>query len=163
MSMFHLDPNLVLEPFDAPDALSALRFMASRLVALGYVKESYPEAVVQREQEFPTGLPTAGAGVAIPHCDAEHVITPTIAVCTLVHPVSFGVMGSEDDQVSVEIIIMLALNDPSEQLDTLKRVATMVENPDVLTALKSAGSQGAVIRLLSTYFSPGNEPEGGEF
>jgi PTS system galactitol-specific IIA component len=118
------------------------------MVALGYVKSTYPDAVVAREGEYPTGLPTDGAGVAIPHCDASQVIVPTLAVATLAEPVLFGAMGGGPAQVPVEVIIMLAINDPSAQLDVLRQISNIVQNPALLRRLKHAGTDKEVIQVL---------------
>ena len=53
------------------------------LEAAGMVRPTFAAALARRESNYPTGLPVSG-GVAIPHTDAEHVITDTIAVATLV-------------------------------------------------------------------------------
>jgi PTS system galactitol-specific IIA component len=39
----------------------------------GYVKDSYTQAVLDREIIFPTGLQTKSLGFAIPQTDADHV------------------------------------------------------------------------------------------
>ena len=152
MATIALDSGLVLGPIKAKDAEGALRYIAEHLVRLGYAKETYPDAVIAREQEYPTGLPTNGAGVAIPHCDADHVIKPAIAVCTLSSPVTFGVMGEKDATVQVDIILMLAINDPTSQLDVLRRVSLMVQHAKTLNALKSAPCKEEVMRILRQVF-----------
>ncbi|HHW17294.1 MAG TPA: PTS sugar transporter subunit IIA [Firmicutes bacterium] len=153
MAEFELDSNLVIGPFEAKDATQALRYIAEHLVRLGYVKETYPDAVISREKEFPTGLPTNGPGVAIPHCDPSHVIKPAIAVATLAHPVPFGLMGGKQATVPVDIIMMLAINDPSTQIDILRQVSLMVQNPRILNSLKSATCQREVIKILKNVFT----------
>jgi PTS system galactitol-specific IIA component len=147
-----LDTELVVGPFEAENAEQALRRIAMALVERGYALASFADAIVAREKEFPTGLPVEVTGVAIPHCDMEHVIRPAIAVGTLTHPVDFGVMGSVDETVPVDIIIMLAINDPSGQIEVLRRVSEMTLDGDVLTALKAASTKEEVVRVLEPIF-----------
>ena len=77
----------------------ALAELAKMLMANNYVHASFAQAVLHRENEFPTGLPTNPVGVAIPHTDIEHVISPAIAVSILANPVQFNEMGNPDNQV----------------------------------------------------------------
>lgn len=146
------DPNLILESVYAKTADEAVRKVAEHLVRLGYAKGSYPDAVVKREHEFPTGLPTNGVGVAIPHCDAHHVLNPAIAVARLSNPVRFGVMGSKDATVMVDIIFMLAINEPSSQIDTLRQLSLMVQDSGLLATLKNASDGEEVMRILQSFF-----------
>lgn len=59
------------EQFKTSDELFAS--ICPKLLAGGWVKESFQEAVIAREKVFSTGLQTEPVAVAIPHTDAEHV------------------------------------------------------------------------------------------
>ena len=82
--------------------------LGETLIKEGYAKESYIQALITREQEFPTGLDVDGVGVAIPHTDVSHVIKPGIAIAVLEKPIDFIQMGSDDDHVQVEIIFYVS-------------------------------------------------------
>ena len=154
MSILVLDKELILGPIDARTDEAAIRKVARALRRAGYVGAGYTNAVLKREREFPTGLPTEGAGVAIPHCDAGHVLKPTVACATLLHPVKFGLMAGEDGEtVDVDIILMLAIQDPQEQLDVLKRVCTVVQDPELLITLKAATDKEQVLHILERVFA----------
>ena len=60
----------------AKNQQEALTFLANQLVRQGAVKASYPEAIVQREVEFPTGLQTKDGGIALPHTDPVRCTPP---------------------------------------------------------------------------------------
>ena len=67
----HIDPEAILLGVDADTSEAVIRQLASRLETLGYVKPSYADAVVKREQTMPTGLPLGLAdNVAVPHTEA---------------------------------------------------------------------------------------------
>ena len=53
-----LNEDLVLMEVDAKDKFDLLRQAAQCLQTHGYVKESYADAVIEREKVFATGLPT---------------------------------------------------------------------------------------------------------
>ncbi|HHX26734.1 MAG TPA: PTS sugar transporter subunit IIA [Firmicutes bacterium] len=152
MSQFIIDESLVIGPFRAKDNTEAITYVAQHLVRLGHVKSSYPHAVIAREQEFPTGLSTGEIGVAIPHCDSEHVIEPAVAVAILDAPVQFRAMDDNRNTVSVDIILMLAIKDPSTQIDILRRVSGLVQSPAILKSLKMASSHTDIIKILRSVF-----------
>jgi 5'-methylthioadenosine phosphorylase len=108
-----------------------------------------PEAVLAREAEFPTGLPTEPIGVAIPHADVEHVVTTTVALATLARPVVFHQMGGEDhDTVAVSIIVMLAVAEPKAQVAYLSRVIGAIQDADLCRALVAADDVEQVLDIF---------------
>ena len=77
----HIDPEAILLGVDADTSEAVIRQLASRLETLGYVKPSYADAVVKREQTMPTGLPLGLAeNVAVPHTDPVHVNRAGVAL-----------------------------------------------------------------------------------
>ena len=68
------DPALVRLQVEASDKREAVSALAEALRAAGKVRESFFEAVLEREVAYPTGLPTPGAAIAIPHTDVHHSI-----------------------------------------------------------------------------------------
>jgi PTS system galactitol-specific IIA component len=89
-----INADIVMLNEDIVEKDNILALMANRLIDKGYTKQSYLQAVLNREKEYPTGLPTNGVGVAIPHADTKYVLKPGIAVATLKSPVKFNVMGN---------------------------------------------------------------------
>lgn len=80
----------------------ALHIIASKMYQKGIVTKDYEEHVIQREKEFPTGLPLNGYKVAIPHTDSRYVKKTRICVASLSEPIEFQVMGgSQEKPVSV--------------------------------------------------------------
>jgi PTS system galactitol-specific IIA component len=116
----------------------ALLFIAEDMKRQGFVKESYPEAVLQRETVFPTGLQTKVCGVAIPHTDTVHVIQEAVYFATLSKPNMFQMMEFNEQQVEVSMIFMLAMKDSHSQLDMLQELVAIFQHPDRMTQLKQA-------------------------
>ena len=63
-----LRKELIKVGLDAADEEDALRQMSAEFVALGVAKDSFPEALLERERVYPTGLPAIAFDIAIPHC-----------------------------------------------------------------------------------------------
>lgn len=89
-----LDESLIFTNLHAKTNTEVMEQLGETLIKEGYAKESYIQALITREQEFPTGLDVDGVGVAIPHTDVSHVIKPGIAIAVLEKPIDFIQMGS---------------------------------------------------------------------
>ncbi|MGX7198166.1 PTS sugar transporter subunit IIA [Enterococcus olivae] len=141
--------NIIFLSSDTKIKEEALDSVSSLMLKNGYVKESYIEAIKEREHTFPTGLNTTSYGIAIPHVDSKHVNEATIAVGILKEPVEFQEMGAEDIIVPVRIIFMLAIKDPSKQLDVLQAVISLIENGTKIDELVQATDATDVLQILN--------------
>ncbi|HCZ7184759.1 TPA: PTS sugar transporter subunit IIA [Staphylococcus aureus] len=65
--------NIMLN-LSATDKESVLSQMSDVLFQNGFVKSTFKDAVIDREKEFATGLPTHLCSVAIPHTDVEQLM-----------------------------------------------------------------------------------------
>ena len=148
-----IDPSLIEIDIDLYIKEDILRKMASNLVEGGYVKETYVDAILQREKTFPTGISTEPLGVAIPHADVEHVIKPALSIATLKEPVKFLSMDDIETEIEVKIIFMLAITNPEFQLDMLRRLAYLFQNKEMLTRLAEAEDIDAMTRTLNEVIS----------
>jgi PTS system galactitol-specific IIA component len=145
-----LDPNAILLHYDAQDAEDVVRQLSARLVAGGYVHESFADAALAREAELPTGLVLGGdINAAIPHTDVEHVIRPAVALATLTKPVTFRHMIDPTEEVPVQIVFLLALEQPKSQVAMLQEVATILQSPQLVDSLVSASSADELLTLIS--------------
>ncbi len=81
----------------------------------GVVKD-YLAAVKEREENYPTGLLVGNTGFAIPHTDSSKVNYSQICFASLNKPVEFANMGDKNDIVKVELVFMLAMSQPHEQV-----------------------------------------------
>lgn len=119
----------------ADDNESLLEMISKRMNLQGLVKEGFGEAVISREEKYPTGLPTVGLGVAMPHTDADHVIKESFSLSILPNPVVFREMGNPSQSVLVHIVFTLALKDNHTQLDMLHGIVSMIQKGDFLEAM----------------------------
>ena len=151
----------ILVNLKAGDRVEVIRRLGGLLYENGYVKDTFVQAVLDREEIFPTGLQTKLLGFAIPHTDSEHVLRPAIAVATLEQPVVFQAMGTPDVSIQVKIVMMLAISDPKAVVRVLRSVISILENEPALQALtKATRSQeikqivGDHIRSMAQILSP---------
>lgn len=125
-----------------------LKNIAEKMVEQGYVKESFTQAILDREKIYPTGLQSSSLGVAIPHTDSEHVNSQAISIATLKEPVTFIHMGSDDIEVTVKIIFMLAIKNPKDQLTLLQKFMDILQKEEVLNKIANSEKKYEVIDLL---------------
>lgn len=111
--------------------------MADAMFQEGYVTDGFHEAIIKREDSFPTGLPTGEINVAIPHTDPEFVKKPAICLGVLDEPVDFCVMGMEGEKTSVSLLFMLAIKKKEEQLGLLQKLIEACQDQSVLAVLKT--------------------------
>jgi PTS system galactitol-specific IIA component len=150
-SQFALNENLILVKQLVNDKTELLSTMADLLYMHGHVKSSYKEALLSREEVFPTGLTTQVSGVAIPHADTSHVNRSAIAMATLQQPVNFQAMDNPNNTVQVEIVIMLAIKEPKSQLKMLQNIVHIIQQNDILTSIIAANSASEVMEILNEH------------
>ncbi len=127
--------------------------LANRLLVSGFVRDSFPQAVLDREVVFPTGLPTEPCGVAIPHTDSEHVVSNSIAVGLLIDPVEFVEMGSSDGKlVKIHLVMMLAIAEKDTIIPVLRKVITILKNQEILRNMQSVSNSGELYSLVKQEF-----------
>lgn len=129
----------------------AIRKMAESLYKKGFVKESYINAVLEREKIFPTGLPTEGVGVAIPHTDAIHVNRGIMSIGILQNPISFKIMGNPENNVDVSIIFMMALEEPESQIEMLQKLMKLLQDKDLLLKVKQLQNPKEIKKVFSDF------------
>lgn len=143
-----LKSSLILPELKAQSYEDIMKQLGSALIQEGYAKESYVDALIQREKEFPTGLDVNGVGVAIPHTDISHVNRAGIAIAVLRRPVTFVQMGTEDENVDVQLIFMLAVVNPNEHIDQLQRILAIIQDTNVLKQLLSVKETKQIIQII---------------
>lgn len=143
--------ELILREVDAKDAQDAIRQVGQRFFQAGFVKDTYIDAVVARETTYPTGLQLAEIAVAMPHTDPQHVNRPGVCIAQLKHPVTFAHMGDPDTLVQAEMLFMMAIKNPDEQIELLQKVLSVFQQPEVVAAFRAAGSEDELFAAAQKY------------
>ena len=142
--------HLALEAADWRDALAQL---ADHALAAGFVRDSFKDALIGREEKYPTGLPTA-VPVAIPHADVEHVLRPGLAVAVLKNPVDFGEMGGADDaSVAARVLVMILVTEPHDQVEQLSRLIGVFQQDGWYEALARSTSAAELTQKFTDLLS----------
>lgn len=122
--------------------------LGGALIREGYTKESYVEALAERESNFPTGLDINGIGVAIPHTDVSHVNQSGIAIAVLKEPVTFIQMATDDEEVKVKLVFMLSVVNPEAHLEELQQILAIIQDTEVLDKLTKAKEKKEIIEII---------------
>ncbi|NPV71933.1 MAG: PTS sugar transporter subunit IIA [Firmicutes bacterium] len=142
-------PEWIRAQLSVSDQNEAIDALSELLERDGVVKPGFRSAVKDRELGFPTGLPTSGTKVALPHTGAEHVYRSAVAIATLVTPVSFRVMGNPDDTVDVRIVFLLAIADRESQVHALSQLVEIVQEEEILKSMLLAPDSTEVHRAIT--------------
>lgn len=123
-------------------------YISRLLEKKGIVQDGFCEALRQREQEYPTGLPVSG-GVAIPHTDGTLVNEDRLVFVTLDEPIVFNEMGGDDeDIIDVSFIILLAIGNGKKHLEVLQKLIIGIQNPDFVNGMINAESQEQMFEVV---------------
>jgi PTS system galactitol-specific IIA component len=112
-----------LEAETASDVLSAL---AKKALKVGAVHPTYEAAIMERERNYPTGLPTV-IPVAIPHADIEHARESGLGIAMLAQPVEFGEMGGADAVVAARVAVLILVTEPHAQTEMLTQLIAVFQ------------------------------------
>ncbi|HBO33369.1 MAG TPA: hypothetical protein DD636_01275 [Anaerolineaceae bacterium] len=157
--LWFFEENLIM-PLQADTKEEALTKLGTLLLHNGYVKESFIPAILAREVEYATGLPTGEISVAIPHTDAIHVSRQAVAVGILENPVQFCIMGDPDNTpVNVNIIFMLAVPDKDKVMVMLQQLMDIIPDKNYLSALGSTKDRAKIVEMLNEKLNAGVRAE----
>ena len=146
----YLDPGAIVLQLEAKTSEEVIRELGGLLLELGYVKEDFVDATIERERNMPTGLPLGGDfNAAIPHVDIEYVHKSALGLATLTKPVVFYNMVENEVEVPCRLVIMLALDQPKSQVEMLQSVAEILQDPETIEKLIAAQSVEDVYSALS--------------
>lgn len=129
------------------DKEEVLAYLANDLTEKGYVTDEFQTAILEREEEYPTGIP-AKVNIAIPHVDSKYVNQTKIAVATLVTPVKFSAMDNPQNEIDVHIVFMLAISDPHGHLTMLQKLMGLISNEAALKELLETNDKETVYEIL---------------
>lgn len=101
--------DLVFFHFEAENQQDLFQKLSDQLLARGYVKPSWLDAITTREKKYPTGLTCPTISVAIPHTEPEHLLRPYIAVIRPKEPLIFQGMAGMGGEVPAELIVNLGV------------------------------------------------------
>lgn len=120
-----LSPDLVFLNVEADSAKDLFGQLEEELSARGLIKGTWLDAILTREQRYPTGLSCPAIDVAIPHTDPENIKKPYIAVVKPAMPVEFEPMTGSGPNVHVQLIVNLGIVHSESQVKILQLLMMM--------------------------------------
>ncbi|SJZ65729.1 PTS sugar transporter subunit IIA [Anaerorhabdus furcosa] len=143
-----INEDLVILDIDEQDKEKVLQILANKMQEMGIVKETYLEGVLNREEIYPTGLLLGNYNVAIPHTESKHVNKNAIAIAKLNRPVKFKYMADPKMEIEVNLIFMLAISEPKNQVPVLSLLMNILSNQDNVSALARARNKEEFLQIL---------------
>ncbi|MDD5799153.1 MAG: PTS sugar transporter subunit IIA [Coriobacteriales bacterium] len=107
----------------------------------GYVNEKYLPTIEERESKYPTALPVEPDPIAIPHTEADAIITPFIAPVRLATTIPWGDMSDPTNTLQVKLVFMLGFNEPGAHIELLQILMHNFSRPDWVNTLYSAKTE----------------------
>lgn len=142
--------DLIFQDLEFSTSEEVLSYLANKLYEKGLVVENYTDAVLAREIEYPTGLP-AKINVAIPHTDSKYVNETSVVVGILNKLVQFKSMENPDNILDIQLVIMLAIKDPNDQIDFLQSVISLIQDERALEKIISSHDKHIIKTILEEY------------
>lgn len=109
----------------------AIRICGKCMMEQGSVGQDFVEACIEREREYPTGLPS-NIPVAIPHSKAKGIKENCICFLRLDHPVRFYRMDDSEQYCDTKLIFNLAIQEADDHLEFLQKLMKFVLDEEVL-------------------------------
>lgn len=148
---FNLEKQKIYYQLTMDNQADLFEFLSTELRQQGIVGEQFLQALKDREDEFPTGLPLP-IGVAIPHTDGADVKEDCLVFASLSKPIVFHEMGGEkEDIVQVKIVILLAITEGKKHLKTLQNLITSIQQAGFIESLDQAKSAEEMAAIITNY------------
>ncbi len=143
-----MDLDLIFMNVDAQNDSDIISLLGNKMLEKGYVKDTYVDAVIERESILPTGLDIGDLCVAIPHTQSEHVNSSVFAVGIPKKSVKFKSMIDPSKTIDAQIVFLLAINDPDGQVELLQNLMSVFQNKQLLESIKYAKNKEDISKLL---------------
>ncbi|MDQ0203583.1 PTS system galactitol-specific IIA component [Pectinatus haikarae] len=145
--------DLIKINLDSVTDKEVIKELGSLMKKKNYVKQSYIDAVLHREESLPTGLNIGDTCVAIPHTDPIHVNMPAIAVGCLKNPVKFRSMIDPERKLDVRVVFLLAVKDPKKQVELLTKLMDLFKNVEILKEIETADKTESIAQIMDKAIS----------
>lgn len=141
--------DLVLLGVEGETRDEVLCNIAKVLMDKGVAKDTFYEALLQRENEYPTGLPIGEINIAIPHTYPEHINEVAITIAVPKKPVVFRNMGDKDEEILISVILCLTMRKMDDNVKLLPALMGFFADEDNLRALLACKTPAEVISLVT--------------
>jgi len=144
-----LDEKLILLKDECENCKNSITEISELLIKKGCVTEEFIKATLEREEKYPTGLPTK-IGVAIPHPppDPTYIKRNSIGVGVYRRPVYFKRMDDPEKTVPVNIVILFSLMEEEGYVKFLQKLVSIFQKPEILEEIMRGTNKHEIIKIL---------------
>jgi len=142
----YTNQSMILTGVDTPSATEVIKLLCSRAMENACITPAFVSAILEREKEYPTGLPTV-IPIAIPHIH-DGCVRSFFSVAVLAQPVAFRCMGEPDEEVETKLVFLFGITDPAYQTAVLRKFSTIFQNEAALNRLIQTADPRALLDLL---------------
>ncbi len=143
----YFNKELIKVNLDVASSIEAINVLSELLRDGNYVRDTFFDAVIEREKKYPTGIPLDPYGIAIPHTDGIYVKKVAIAVGILAKPIKFGMMGGEGE-IDVDMVFLLALKACESQISLLQCFSDFFQCAEKINKLRAAATRDEIYEVL---------------
>lgn len=147
-SQIEVREDLIFIDLDCNSREELIKYMSDQMMNAGKVKETYCNAVLERELIYPTGLNTGDIKVAILHTDPVHVNSAGISVATLKNSVEFKNMEDPNQNIDVDLVFMLAVANPEAQVPLLVKLMGVFSDKELLKKIEDSKTKQEIKLIL---------------
>jgi galactitol PTS system EIIA component len=151
-----LKTNLIRMDCEAETKEDVIQALVNLLVQYDIVENEYYNDVIEREKEFPTGLPTNKVKVAIPHANPKHILQSGMAIAVLKKPVMFHNLEKPEELLPVSLVFLLANKENSEQIKGLEMLMNCFSEDEVLEKIANSKKADEVIEAIRSVYTDSN-------
>lgn len=130
-----------------PDRNTFFESIAGQLVDECYVEEGFYDAIVTREDKYPTGLEVPSGKICLPHVEGRYIKKDAIIIAIFDEPIEFNAMDDRDKKLDIRIGFVLLIKDPEKHLAVLKQLVRVVQAAKLMSLL-DAHTKEEVLDLL---------------
>lgn len=116
---------------DAQNWEEAIMLCGKAIAQAGFADESFMRACIEREKEYPTGLPSE-VPVAIPHSKVDGIKDNCVCFLRLKRPVIFQRMDSDEESIETKAVFNLAIKDGDQHLEFLQTLMQAVMDKEIV-------------------------------
>lgn len=125
-------------------------FLESELHPKGYINNDWKQAIMAREETYPTGLAFETVQIAIPHVGVEHIKKPYVAILKPSKAITFNHMAYASDPVDAEFIINLGITEPEKQVLLLQELMNIFGNKELVSIIREQGSVKGFANIITS-------------
>lgn len=127
------------------------RQVSDQLEAAGIVGPEFYQALVDREKDYPTGVPTDPA-VGLPHTDGTYVRRNAIVCIRNARELAWNEMcGDAADFVHPRLVFMLVMVKGGPHLQILQNIIEKIQDPALVNAALDAADEEAFKTAVNAF------------